>query len=100
MKKKFFLLILSFGLIYTCIIPAFSAEKDEAENFYYTCFVKKNLTKEANQLNVFLANYFKVFEQQDVKELNGLYAFNYKSSDSFNKEQMLKLIKELKFNEL
>lgn len=95
--KKILILIFSLALFNGFVIPVSAADDDTAEEyqgFYYTCFVKKHLSEEANQLNLFLAKYFNVQKKQNIKGLAELYADNYMSGDRLNKDNVIKLIDE------
>ncbi len=73
---------------------AYSQEEEVSENVHYTCFVKKELTEEAKQLNTFLAKYFLASESHNIDELKELYASDFISGDGFNREKLLELIKD------
>lgn len=90
--RKILLLIFA---IFISITPAYSNETiQEDSGFSYTCFVRKHLSEEADQLNVFLAKYFAALEDKDIKKLGELYSDKYVSSDMLNKENLLELIQQ------
>lgn len=66
----------------------------ENDNFYYTCFVRENLTEEANQLNTFLSDYFDAVKLHNLKKLKDLYAGNFLSGDGFDKNKMIEVLEE------
>ncbi len=95
MKKTLIFLVFSVVLSGVCGFPAFA--EDSAENypdFYYTCFVKKHLSEDANQLNVFLAKYFQAHKDKNLAALKELYADEYMSGDNINRENIIKLVRE------
>jgi len=95
MKKTLIFLVFSLFLSGVCGFPAFS--EDSSENysgFNYTCFVKKQLSEEANQLNIFLAKYFKAHKDKNITVLQELYADEYVSGDSIGREDIIKLVQE------
>ncbi len=97
MKKRIILTIcLALGLILINSSSSFarSDENKPNNNFQYTCFVQKSLTKEATQLNRFLAEYFNAFEKHNVKKLSKLYAAKFISGDGLNKQKLMKMIGE------
>jgi len=90
------LIILIIGSILACnvIFPVSAEEFGQDRNFYYTCFVRKNLTEEANQLNKFLLDYFEVVKNHDIKKAKDLYAGKYINGDGFNKEKMIDILED------
>ena len=95
MKKRiFFAICLISGLILINSSSAFAnSDKNKQDNaFHYTCFVQKSLTKEATQLNRFLAEYFDTFEKHNIKNLSKLYADKFISGDGFNKQKLMDMI--------
>jgi len=97
MRKKIILIIyLVIGLAITFVSTdkAYSEEIEQDQNFYYTCFVKKELTDEAKQLNIFLAKYFDALESHNSEILEKLYADEYVSGDGFEREKMISIIKD------
>ena len=93
--KNFLLLICSLILF---AFPAYSidstAPAGKEPSYAYTCLVRKNLSEEANQLNIFLAKYFKALQDKDIKELNEIYADTYLSGDKLTKSTTIELIQQ------
>ncbi len=97
MKKK-----LIFGLcVFTGLAialsaadPVFPRENESNENIHYTCFVREELTEEAEQLNEFMAKYFRTFKNHDSKVLKELYADEFISGDGFTKNELISLLND------
>lgn len=103
MKKKFLLIFcLLIGLNLNGYSSAFELPEkknetkaaQQAKDVYYTYLVKKELASEAEQINIFLSQYFNAFKTHNTKKLGRLYAGNYRSGDGYNKAEMLKLIQD------
>ncbi len=93
-KKIIFIFYVLLTLVFATADPAYSQENDIDEDAHYTCFVRKELTEEAKQLNEFLAEYFHAFESHNFKTLKKLYADEFISGDGFTKEKFLNLIQD------
>lgn len=95
-KKIVAIFCLIIGLCLNSCSCAFgvSENKAESEAVYYTCTVSKELASEAEQINNFLAEYFKAFKTRDINKLKELYANNFRNWDGFNKDDIIKIIQD------
>lgn len=93
--NKIIVLFFAIFLLGSGSLPALSNDAEEDyQNFHYTCFVKKHLSEEAQQLNVFLAKYFQAQEDKDIKALKELYSDRYLSGDRLGRDEVMKLVQE------
>ncbi|HSA07533.1 MAG TPA: nuclear transport factor 2 family protein [Candidatus Gastranaerophilales bacterium] len=97
MKRKLSFIFYIFGglILFNCLqTPAYAQENNTDNKVYYTCFISQELAEEAQQLNIFLSNYFKAFKTNNINELKEFYAPDYISGDGFNKDKVIQLIQE------
>lgn len=87
--------VFSFFVLVLCALPVSANDSSENyQDFHYTCFVKKHLSEEASQLNLFLAKYFNAHQNKDTKALSELYADKYVSGDRLGKDEVMNLVEE------
>ncbi len=98
MKRNFFIikcLIVSLFVVINTGSSVDAKVQTTDRGIYYTYSVKKKQEKDANSLNLFLARYIKCLNNHDLKKLADFYAFDFKTEDGFDKDQMLELISKV-----
>lgn len=87
-------MVMGLALTFGVSDSVYPQENELDEKIHYTCFVKKELTEEARQLNKFLAGYFQAFQNHDIKILKDLYADEFMSGDGFSREKLISMIND------